>query len=164
MVIFPYVDLKHLHALEIFVPGYNIVDLESTAIHNLREMLEFESNNSYSQNPTLYFIYNIDGKKIKEIIQYEDIRCIINTSENVSHLANGDSFIFFNKKNNQFLNYHNTDLEFENYLFNASKSESILQDKVLEVKTVGTQVFNEIIENEDKADLTELLGKYDTPD
>jgi len=162
LVVFPYVDLKHLHALELFVPGYNIVDLESTAIHNLKEMLDFESNNTYSQNPTLYFIYNIDSEKIKEIIQYEDIRCVINTNENVSDLANGDSFIFFNKKNNQFLNYNNNDLDFENYLFNSSKSESILQDKILEVKSIGTQVFSEIIDNQDKAALSKILAKFDT--
>jgi len=56
LVIFPYVDLKHFHALEVFAVGYNIVDLDSTAIHNIVELLEYESYNSYSQNPTLFFI------------------------------------------------------------------------------------------------------------
>ncbi|MDX1797557.1 MAG: hypothetical protein R3255_02805 [Candidatus Lokiarchaeia archaeon] len=41
LVIFPYVDLKHLHALEKFTVGYNVVDLETTALHNHKEILEF---------------------------------------------------------------------------------------------------------------------------
>ena len=56
LVIFPYVDLKHLHALELFTVGHNIVDLDSTALHNLAEILEFESSNNYSQNPPRYFV------------------------------------------------------------------------------------------------------------
>ena len=67
LVVFPYVDLKHLHGLEIFTAGYNVVDLESTALHNLKEILEFETINSYSQNPTLFFIFNVDKKKVKEL-------------------------------------------------------------------------------------------------
>ena len=43
LVIFPYVDLKHLHALELFTVGHNVVDLESTALYNLKEIIE----NSY---------------------------------------------------------------------------------------------------------------------
>ena len=68
LVIFPYVDLKHLHGLEIFATGHNIVDLESTALHDLKNILEFEASNSYFQNPTLYFIYNLDMSKVKEIM------------------------------------------------------------------------------------------------
>ena len=41
LVVFPYVDLRHLHGLEIFTAGYNVVDIESTAIHNIKEILEF---------------------------------------------------------------------------------------------------------------------------
>ena len=47
LVIYPYVDLKHLRTLEIFTTGYNVVDLESTALYNLKEIIEFEAN-SYS--------------------------------------------------------------------------------------------------------------------
>lgn len=74
LVVFPYVDLKHLHGLEIFTAGYNVVDLESTALHNLKEILEFEATNSYSQNPTLYFIYNVDREKVKELMMLDGIR------------------------------------------------------------------------------------------
>ena len=65
LVIFPYVDLKHLHALELFTVGYNIVDLESTALYNLKDIIESETNNSYSQNPSLYLVYNLDKEKVK---------------------------------------------------------------------------------------------------
>ena len=54
LVIFPYVDLKHLHGLDTFTVGHNAIDLESTALHSLREFLEVEVNNSYSQTPDLY--------------------------------------------------------------------------------------------------------------
>ena len=55
LVIFPYIDLKHLHALELFTVGHNVIDLESTALYNLKEIIEFEANNSYSQNRTFFF-------------------------------------------------------------------------------------------------------------
>ncbi len=73
LVIFPYVDLKHLHFLELFTIGYNVVDLESTALHNLKDILEFENNNDYSQNPTIFFISNVDKQKIKAIMELDDI-------------------------------------------------------------------------------------------
>ena len=50
LVVFPYVDLKHLHGLENFTVGYNVIDLESTALYNIKEIIEFEANNCYSQN------------------------------------------------------------------------------------------------------------------
>ena len=107
VVIFPYVDLKHLHSLELFTFGCNIVDLESTALHNLKEILEYEKDNSYSQNPTLFFIYNVSKEEISELMELKGIRCIINTNTNVQDLANGSDFLFYNKKSNQFLNYDN---------------------------------------------------------
>jgi hypothetical protein len=129
LVIFPYVDLKHLHGLEIFTAGYNVVDLESTALHNLREILEFEKSNTYSQNPTLFFITNVSQDKIKEIMSLEGIHCVINSNEksNFRELVNGSSFIFFNKKHNQFLNYElsESELEFEKELIFDSKNEAI---------------------------------------
>ncbi|MFX1377931.1 MAG: hypothetical protein ACFFA4_02460 [Promethearchaeota archaeon] len=163
LVVFPYVDLKHLHGLEIFTTGYNVVDLESTAFHNLKEILEFESDNSYSQNPTLYFIYNIDRERLKEIMQMESIRCIINSNENVSNLANGSKFIFFNKKNNQFLNYNSTasELEFENLLINNSQDEHILQENIHKIKMSATRIFKELNQSGKLETLPDILGEYD---
>ncbi|UCC20137.1 MAG: hypothetical protein JSV62_02315 [Promethearchaeota archaeon] len=163
LVIFPYVDLKHLHGLEIFTVGYNIVDLESTALHNLKEILEFESNNSYSQNPTIYFIYNVDRENLKELMKLEGIRCIINSNENISNLANGNKFIFFNKKNNQFLNYELNDkeLEFEHSLISNSKDENILQENIQKIKIAATRIFKELNETGTLVTLPDILKEYD---
>ena len=46
-------------------------------------ILEFETNNSYSQNPSLFFIYNVDKKKVKEIMNLKGVHCIINSNENI---------------------------------------------------------------------------------
>ena len=132
LVIFPYVDLKHLHALEMFTAGYNVVDLESTALHDLKNILEFESTNTYSQNPTLYFIYNLDEDKVRELMTINRIRCILNTNENVSNLANGSRFVFYNKKSNQYLNYTPLDLDFEKFLIASSGSKTVLSGQRIE--------------------------------
>ena len=125
LVIFPYIDLKHLHALESFTVGHTIIDIESTALYNMREIIEGETINSYSQNPNLFLIYNLDGDKVKEIMKIEGIRCILNANENIGSLANGESFIFYNKKTKNFLNYefNNVNLEFEKHLITISKDQ-----------------------------------------
>jgi len=163
LIIYPYVDLKHLHALEIFTVGYNIVNLESTALYNLKEIIESETNNSYSQNPSLYLIYNLDSEKVKEIMEIKNIRCILNTNENVSNLKNGSDFIFYNKKNKNFINYQENDsnLEFEKYLVSSSENKTILLDKIQKIKIIASQIFAELnkIGNLDK--LPQLLRDYD---
>lgn len=162
VVIFPYVDLKHLHSLELFTVGCNIVDLESTALHNLKEILEYEKDNSYSQNPTLFFIYNVSKDQISELMELKGIRCIINTSNNVQDLANGSDFLFYNKKNNQFLNYdNNPDLGFESYLIKNSENEIILQDKIMKIKTIATRIFTELNQDDKLNNLPEILADYD---
>jgi len=162
VVIFPYVDLKHLHSLELYTVGCNIVDLESTALHNLKEILEYEKDNSYSQNPTLFFIYNVSKEEISELMVLKGIRCIINTSNNVQDLANGSDFLFYNKKNNQFLNYdNNPDLEFENHLITTSENEIILQDKIVKIKTAATRIFTELNQDDKLTNLPEILADYD---
>ena len=163
LVIFPYVDLKHLHYLELFTVGYNIVNFDSTALHNLKEILEFENNNGYSQNPTLFLIYNIDKNKIKEIMELKDIHCIINSNENVADLVDGSRFIFFNKKNNQFINYDTLDseLEFERGLISSSKNKEILQDKIQKIKFAATRIFTELNQQKNLNSLPTILEDYD---
>ncbi len=163
LVIFPYVDMKHLHGLEIFTAGYNVVDLESTALHNLKEILEFESTNSYSQNPTLYFIYNVNRDKVNELMNLEGIRCVINSNENISSLANGSRFIFFNKKNNQFLNYDmdDSDLEFENFLISTSQDEALLQENIQKIKIVASRIFKELNQSGNLERLPDILIEYE---
>lgn len=151
LVIFPYVDLKHLHALEIFTVGYNSIDLESTALYNLKEIVEFEMSNCYSQNFSFFFIYNLNKKNLKELIDVSGIRCILNTNDNVNDLFKDDSFIFYNKKNQTFLNYDKTEgeLEFERNLISSSENETILHDKIQQIKILSTKIFNEINKNPD---------------
>ena len=132
LVIFPYVDLKHLHTLEIFTPGYIPIDLESTALNNIKSFLESERNNSYSQSPTIYFISNVDKQKVQEIMEIKDIHCIINSNENLADLANGSQFVFYNKKTKRFINYDddNIDLEFERSIVSDAPDKILLQNKI----------------------------------
>jgi hypothetical protein len=83
IIIYPYLDLKHLHSLEIFAVGYNIVDLDATAINNIIDILEHESYNSYSQNPTMFFISNVKNTQLQKIINLDSIHCIININQNL---------------------------------------------------------------------------------
>ncbi|MFX1258918.1 MAG: hypothetical protein ACFFAN_13755 [Promethearchaeota archaeon] len=169
LVIFPYIDLKHLHSLELFAVGHNIIDLESTALYNLKEIIEFEASNSYSQNRNFYFVYNLDYEKIKDITTIPDFRCVLNVNENfkinqnVSNLVNGDNFIFYNKKNKKFLNYDksNSDLEFETHLITTSENKAVLQDKIQKIKTTATRIFTEINYDPNLSDLPEILKDYD---
>ena len=75
------IDLKHLHTLEVFTAGYSHIDLESTALHDLKRVLEFESENTYSQSPSFYFIYNLERSNVKEVLSMEKIRCVLNSNE-----------------------------------------------------------------------------------
>jgi len=163
LVIYPYVDLKHLHSLEIFANGYNVINLESTALHNLREILEFENGNSYSHQPTLYFIYNLDSENLKEIISLKNIRCILNTHEDVEHLATENSFIFYNKKIKSFVNFDSEaqDLEFEQLLISRSENEAVLQDEIQRIKAISTRIFTIINESNDVNEIVLLLEEYD---
>jgi hypothetical protein len=164
LVIFPYLDLKHLHSLEIFATSYNIVDLDSTAIHNTSELLEHASYNSYSQNPSLFFITNMTKDQLEKIMNLDSIHCIININENVDSLAaEGSNFIFYNKKNKKFLNFdaEKIDLSFENWLIKSSQNQSILQDKIIKIKSVATQLFTELNQSADQKRLIEILSEYE---
>jgi len=161
VIIFPYVDLKHLHSLEIFTAGHNIVDLESTALHDLKGLLEFESTNTYSQSPSLYFIYNLDKSKVKEVMSLENIRCILNASENVSELVNGSRFIFYNKKSNQFLNLDESDLSFEEFLITSSANKEVLQDTIHKIKVISSRIFAELNQDNSSNTLPQLLKDFD---
>ncbi|MFW9825200.1 MAG: hypothetical protein ACFFE4_19820 [Candidatus Thorarchaeota archaeon] len=161
LVIFPHVDMKHLHTLEIFTPNYTPIDLESTALHDLKNMLEFESENTYSQSPTLYFIHSLNKEKVKEVMSIDGIRCILNSNEDVSELANSSNFIFFNKKKAQFLNYHASQLNFERFLISSSQDATILQDTIQRIKSIATRIFAEINRASSYDNLPELLKDFD---
>jgi len=161
LIIFPYVDLKHLKSLETFTIGHSIVNLESTALYNIKEII-FEANNSYSQNPTLFFIYNLDYQKIADILSIEGIRCVLNTNEDVSKLVDEGEFIFYNKKTQRFINYDKNkhDLEFEKYLFSTSENILELQEKVQQIKILGLKLFSEINNSNNIDNFPKILKDY----
>jgi hypothetical protein len=162
LVIFPYVDLKHIHSIDCFTVGYDVVDLDSTVIHNLSEIIEFEAN-SYSQQPTFYYILNAKVEDIKILLESPNIHCVINTHENIEHLANGDKFIFYNKKNNSFLNYEpeRVNLSFEQHLIQTSQNEQILLDEILKIKSVATKIFVDLNNKNNADNLPKLMSDYD---
>ncbi len=165
LVIAPYVDLKHLHSLEIFTGGYNVVDLDSTALHNISEILELENNNSYSQTPCFFFITNINSNELHEIMELDNIHCVINANEKIDCTIDNGHFVFYNKKSGSFLNYDPTkiNLEFEKQLINSSKNKSILQDKILRIKSIATTIFTELNEelNINSRKISQILSEYD---
>ena len=163
LVIFPYIDLKHIHSLDCFTIGYDVVDMDSTVLHNLREIIEFEASSSYSQQPTFYYILNAKVEDIKILLEFSNIHCVINTHENVQHLANGDKFIFYNKKNNSFLNYEpeRVNLSFEQHLIQTSQNEQILLDEILKIKNIATKIFVDLNKNNKADNLPKLMCDYD---
>ncbi|MFX1399599.1 MAG: hypothetical protein ACFFAS_21445 [Promethearchaeota archaeon] len=163
LVVFPYVDLKNLRSLELFAVGYSVVNLESTALNNLKEIIEFEANNSYSQNRSFFFIYNLEYQKIEDLMRIKGIRAVLNTNKNVESLANNSSFVFYNKKNKNFINYNPkyTDLAFEEFLISTSEDKEILNNKILKIKSTATMIFTEVNKNPNLTQLPEILKEYD---
>lgn len=154
--------MKHLHVLETFTVGHNVIDFESTALHNLKEIVESELNNSYSQNPTLFLIYNLREEMLNQIVQVKGIRCILNVNEIVHLQINDNKYVIFNKKNNSFLNYNisELDLEFENLLIQTSRNQNILLDKIQKIKTVAGSIFAEYVDTGELGFLNEILAEY----
>ena len=163
LVIFPYIDLKHLRSLDLFTVGLETVDIDSTAIHNLSEIIEYENNNSYSQLQTLYFITNPSLEELEKIVESPQLRCVINSKENVETLANGDKFVFYNKKSNTFLNYEfeRKDLSFEKEIFRTSPNKQAVMDELLKIKSVSSKIFAELNQNSNPDNLPEILSEYD---
>ncbi len=163
LVIYPYVDLKYLYFLEFCTVGYNVTPLDGITINNLKEVIEFEVSNNDTHNKTFYFVYNVDHEKLSEIMKINEFRCIINTNENVTNLVNGTDFIFYNKKNNRFLNFkpESSDLKLEEYLISTSPNRAILQNKIQEIMSLGTIIFTELNENLNLDNIAEILKDYD---
>ena len=162
LVIFPYVDLKHLRSVDLFTVGFETVDIDSTAIHNLNEIIEYECNSSYSQLQTLYFILNPSLEELERLLDSPKLRCVINSKDNVEGLANGDQFVFYNKKNNVFLNYdfESRDLSFEKEIIGSSPNKQIIMDKLLKIKSVSSKIFAELNQNSISDNLPEILDEF----
>ncbi len=163
VVIFPYVDLKHIRSLDLFTVGFETVDIDSSAIHNLNEIIEYESSSSYSQLKTLYFIVNPSLEELEKLIESPQLRCVINSKENAERLANGDQFVFYNKKGNTFLNYafENQDLSFEEEILSSSPNKQSLLDQLLRIKNISTKLFTELNENNSPDNFPEILAEFD---
>ena len=163
LVIFPYVDLKHFRSVDLFTVGFETVDIDSTAIHNLNEIIEYECNSSYSQLQTLYFILNPSLEELERLVDSPRLRCVINSKENVESLANGDQFVFYNKKINAFLNYEfeSRDLSFEEEIFRTSPNKQAIVDELLKIKSISSKIFAELNQNSNPDNLPEILGEYD---
>lgn len=163
LVIYPYVDVKHIHSLDCFTVGHDLIDIDSTGLENLHDIVEFEINNSYSQQPTLYYLLNVNMEDIEKLLESPNIRCIINASDNVEHLANGNKFIFYNKKSNSFLNYQpeRENLSFEEHLIQTSQNEGVLLDEILKIKSTATKIYSYVNANTNSDNLPTLLSDYD---
>ncbi len=162
LVIFPYVDLKHLRALQIFAVGHDVVDIDSTAIHNLNEIIEFEAS-SYSQQPAFYFVLNPKTEEIEKLINSPRVRCVVNTREIVESLANGTRFVFYNKKSKTFVNYEpeEQNLSFEKHLIRTYPDKQLLLDEMIKIKSLATKIYLQLNESSNTDNLPKLLRDYD---
>lgn len=163
LVIYPYVDIKHIHSLDCFTVGHDLVDIDSTGLDNILDIVEFETTNSYSQQPTFYYLLNVSAEDVEKLVEYQNIRCIINTPDDVEHLVKGNYYIFYNKKNKTFANYENEreKLALEQYIIQLSQNEQVLLEEILKIKSVATKVFSDINVNNDSRNLPTLLSDYD---
>ena len=163
LVIYPYVDVKHIHSLDCFAVGYDLIEIDSTGLNNIHDIVEFETNNSYSQQPTLYYLLNVNAEDVEKLMDVPNTRCIINTSENVEHLANGNYFIFYNKKNKTFLNYQPEmeNISFEQQIIQNSQNEQGLLDEVLKIKNTATKIYSDLNANNNSDNLPTLLSDYE---
>ncbi|MFX1447124.1 MAG: hypothetical protein ACFFCG_03170 [Promethearchaeota archaeon] len=163
LVIYPYVDVKHIHSLDCFTIGHDLIDIDSTGLENIHDIIEFETNNSYSQQPTLYYLLNVSAEDVERLVESPKIRCIINTSDNVEHLVNGNKYIFYNKKNKTFLNYEpeRINISFEQYIIQISQNEQVLLDEILKIKRIATKIFSDVNMNGNSDNLPKLMSDYD---
>jgi len=162
LVIFPYVDLKHLRSLQVFAVGYDVVDIDSTVVHNLSEIIEFEAS-SYSQQPTFYFVLNPKTEEIEELINSPKVRCVVNTREIVESLANGTRFVFYNKKSKTFVNYEpeKQDLSLEKHLISSYPDKQLLLDEMIKIKSLATKIFLQLNESRNSDKIPKILRDYD---
>jgi len=164
LVIYPYVDLKHLRGLEVFTIGYNLIDLESTALYDLKEVI---LNDSYSDihTPNFYLIYNLDKKKAKDLLELKDVHCILNVNQNITNLLSesNNHYIFYNKKTDKFLNYDfsKVDLKFEQILISLADNIEILRDNLQNIKITANHLYIELNNNPDSINLSKILKNYD---
>ncbi len=165
VVVYPYLDIKHLRALELFTTGHSSIELDCTALNDIVSILEHQTG-SYSQSPPFFFVFNAGRNVIQSAKAIENVRYIINTNENVESFANGSQLLFYNKKNKKFVNpsiEQNNELEFENELFRQSQGDQdILQDLLMRIKSIATRIYKELIESGDEKRVHTILEEYES--
>jgi hypothetical protein len=165
LILYPYIDLKNLHILDVFALDNSSVDLDATMLHNFEDIVKIETIELNSQQKTIFFIYNVKIEEINIIMNIKDIHCIINTNEDIKGLSDiNNDFILYNKKTNRFLNYHthNSDLDFASHLISSSENVSELRLQLRCIKYTGERIFQELNKNPESAYLTTLLKDYDS--
>lgn len=165
VVLFPYLDIKHLRALELFTTGHSSVELDCTALNDISTILEHQAG-SYSQSPPLFFMFNANGNIIQSVKDIENVRYVINTHENVELYANGSQLLFYNKKVKKFVNSSIEDfneLDFENDLFRQSQGDQdVLQDLLMRIKSIATRIYKELIESRDVKRVQSILEEHES--
>ncbi len=165
LVIYPYLDIKHLRALELFTTGHSPIELDCTALNDITSILEHQDG-TYSQSPPFFFVYNASSNIIQSIKKMENVRYIINTNENVESLANGSHLLFYNKKSKKFVNpsiENNSELEFETELFRQSYGDQeILHDLLMRIKGIATRIYKEFVESTDFKRVQIILEEYES--
>jgi len=165
LVIYPYLDIKHLKALELFTAGHSSIELDCTALNDIISILEHQEG-IYSQSPPFFFVFNASSKIVQSVQEIENVRYIINTNENVESFANGSQLLFYNKKSKKFVNpslENNSELEFETELFRQSQGDQdILQDLIMQIKGIATRIYKEFVESGDEKRVQAILEEYES--
>ncbi len=163
LIIYPYIDLKHLIPLECFLVSYNIEKLDGTALYNLSEIIEYGSISTHNHNPTFFIITNVNREEIEKLIKIKNFHCIINTKEGVSdNLISNSDFIVYNKKTKTFLNqdFSNIDLSFETEIIQKSSSLEFLADEIQSIKNLGNRIYLEFNKTGKIKDNIYLLSEF----
>jgi len=165
VVIYPYLDIKHLRALELFTVGHSVIELDCTALNDITSILEHQEG-TYSLNPPFFFVYNASSNIIQSIQKLENVRYIINSNDNVETYANGSEVLFYNKKSKNFVNLSiesKSELEFENELFHQSHGDQeVLQDLLMRIKGISTRIYKEFVESSDIKRVQVILEEYES--
>lgn len=163
IVIFPHVDLKHLRGLEAFTVGYNLIDLEATALYNIREMVKSDAE-SYSHTPNYHLIYNLDKEKAKQLLDLENAHAILNITQNASDLVENahEDFIFYNKKAAKFINYDfsGKDLKMERMILSLAKTYDMIRDELQSIKQTASKIYSTLMNTPEIFNIDKLTDSY----